>query len=350
MGPPMRVDVFADPGLAFRAVSQVLADSAEESAGEYVLSYNSRQIPLRSDGTLDLDTVREWARRDGADLIVIVTEIPRRSGGRPKMVALHFADGMAIISLPALGWLGLTRKLHQAVFDSLDALAGQQLPARNERRFRQGVVHHQHSDAGPSAFIASPWWWPGRIRLVLGMVRTNEPLSAVPKLSGVLAAAAASGAFGIFYSSIWQMADALPAWRLGLISVSAIVAMVLWLLFANRLWERPRRLGSLQEAAMYNASTVTTLGLAVTFLYLALFLGIFMAALVVIDAGFMAETIGSEASMTNYLDIAWLSASLGTAAGALGSNFDDEDDIRTLTHGRRQVQRFRERQESDENR
>src|SRR5690625_6948824 len=165
------------------------------------------------------------------------------------------------------------------------------------------------------------------------MVRTNEPLSAVSKLSGVRVAAAGVGAFRFFYSSIWEMADALPSWRLGLITAMVIVTMVLWLIGANRLWEHSRKLGDLTEAAMYNASTVATLLLSVILLYLVLFIGIFIGGICVIESGFMSSKIGAEASLGNYVDIVWLSASLRTVARPLGSIFDDDDTIRELTHG-----------------
>lgn len=343
------VDVFADPGLPSKAVAKVLANRRQdESEAEFVLHHNRRRIPLRDDGTLDMETVREWARQDEADLMVIVTEIPRRAGRRVKMVGLHFAEGAAIISLPALGWSNVVKNLRAAMSDSLDALAADKVPGSGDARIEYGEVHEQESETGRSVYIASPWWRPGRLRLVLGMVRTNEPLAAVTKLSGVLAAAAATGAFGIFYSSIWEMAYALPPWRLSVIAVTVITTMVLWLLAGNRLWERSRQLGSPREAAMYNASTVATLFVAVAALYAVLFAGILLGGLIVIEAGFMSKTIGVEVSLWNYVDIAWLSASMGTVAGALGSNFDSPDDISELTHGRRQAQRFRQRQEDAE--
>ena len=57
----------------------------------------------------------------------------------------------------------------------------------------------------------------------------------------------------------------------------------------------------------------------------------------------MSKTIGVEVSLWNYVDIAWLSASMGTVAGALGSNFDSPDDISELTHGGSSGSRVRER-------
>ncbi len=332
------VDVFSDPGLPSRLVEDLVSGDHERTQ-RYDFSRKHRQIPLRDDGTLDLETVLGWARED-SHVAVVVTEIPRRAGHRPKLAALHPVDGLVVISLPALGWIGLRARLEEAVLGSLDVLTD---PDRGDGppEVGFGVVHEQDPGTGASYYVASPWWHPGRLRLVLGMVRTNEPLSTAPRLSGVLAAASATGAFGIFYSSIWSMADALPEWRLALITIMVVLAMTGWLIASNGLWERRRRMGSLEEAVMYNASTIVSLIASVTMLYIALFVGILVGALVVIDAHFMSTTIGMQTSVWNYVDIAWLSASMGTVAGALGSNFDSQVDVRNLTQGRRQEMRYR---------
>lgn len=44
----------------------------------------------------------------------------------------------------------------------------------------------------------------------------------------------------------------------------------------------------------------------------------------VIDPGCMSQTIQAPAAITGYLDIAWPSAAMGVAAGALGSNFESD--------------------------
>ncbi|MTE23242.1 hypothetical protein [Microbacterium sp. ZXX196] len=343
---PWRVDVVSDPGIATRAVRDVIAAADGGAAeGPYEMRHERRRIPLRDDGSLDLDEIRQWSTEDAADMLVIVTEIPRRAGARPKISALHFSERLAIISLPALGWIRVHAHLRRVLFDSVDALAAGTDPDIRAGRMRFGAVHEQASETGRSVYIDSPWWRPRRTALVLGMVRTNEPLAVVPKLSGVLTAATATGAFGVFYSSIWRMAAALPTWRLALIAVAAIVAMVVWLIVSNRLWERSRQHGSLVEATMYNASTVITLALAVTALYLSLTVAIFVTAIVVIEAGFMASVLGREVNLGTYAEIAWLSASMGTVAGALGSNFDSRDHITELTQGTRRAHRYAPRGE-----
>lgn len=333
------VDLVSDPGLPSRLVEELVQRHED---GDYDLARVHRRIPLRDDGTLDLATVQEWSRDNDADVTVVVTEIPRRAGRRPKIAALHPAAGLVVISLPALGWFGLRDRLESAVLGSLAVLTD---PGRDDDEPPEvdfGIVHEQDSEIGAAYYVASPWWRPGRMRLVLGMVRTNEPLATAPRLSGMLAAASATGAFGIFYSSIWKMAGALPTWRLALITMLSVLAMTGWLIVSNGLWERRRRMDSLEQAVMYNASTVVTLVVSVTVLYIGLFVGIFLSALIVIDTGFMSSTIGTRATVWDYVAIAWLSASMGTVAGALGSNFDSQVDVRELTHGRRQEMRYRD--------
>lgn len=181
----------------------------------------------------------------------------------------------------------------------------------------------------------------GTLRLIAGMVATNEPWHTAPRLSRALAAALATGAFGIFYTSIWQMAAALSTPRLMLIAALAVGAMTAWLVLSNRLWDRAESQSQRTVLVLYTTSTVLTLLLSVAGLYVVLFALILAGGLIVIDQEFMASILQQTATVERYLDIAWLSASLGVLAGALGSSFDSSTDLRGLTHGRREGLRVR---------
>src|SRR5699024_5051263 len=115
---------------------------------------------------------------------------------------------------------------------------------------------------------------------------------------------------------------------------------VVWLIFANRLWDRLASVKRKHVALMYNVSTILSLLVSVAGLYVLLFCAIVLMSVLLIDPQFMTETIGEEAGFANYLQIAWLSASLGTVAGAVGSNFDSRADLKTLTQGTRELQRY----------
>ncbi|KHS53896.1 hypothetical protein [Brevibacterium linens] len=138
------------------------------------------------------------------------------------------------------------------------------------------------------------------------MTMANEPPRMARRLSRAMAAAAATEAFGIFYSSTWQMPHHLSTARLtsiGAIAI-AIAVMVGWLITINRLWDRPVNERLAQVVFYYNLSTVLTLIICVTGLYALLVIGILAGGLIVIDPEFMALTIHRpEARLTNYLDI-----------------------------------------------
>src|SRR5699024_9050153 len=129
----------------------------------------------------------------------------------------------------------------------------------------------------------------GGARTVAGMVTGNEPLRTAPKLSKALAAAAATGAFGIFYSSIWSMSMHLSPLRLLGIGALAMIAITAWLILGHRLWDSPKRAGLSRVVLLYNLSTVLTLLMVVALLYLALVSAIFLGAVIVIDPEYLAS-------------------------------------------------------------
>jgi len=334
--------LYSDPGRTSLLVRKMFQkpekdDNAGWAHGAEV-THEQALIPLREDATIDLDEAKRWAREAEADMTVIVTEVPRMAGERPKTAELHFSEGLAIISLPALGPTFILHSLRRELHRVVTALVHGSIDAA---RAYGGYYAHVEPQKGDDTFFISPGMlFPGRLWMTLGMVAANEPLWSLPKLSGVFAAAAATGAFGIFFTTIWEMASFLPMWRLAVVSVAAISIVSAWLIISNRFWDRSAAVGGAREAFMYNTSTVVSLLASVTVLYLLLFVSILAVGLLLIEPGFMADILGEETSFMNYVEIAWLSASLGTFAGAIGANFDDSVELKNLTQGSRELQRY----------
>lgn len=115
--------------------------------------------------------------------------------------------------------------------------------------------------------------------------------------------------------------------------------MVVWLIVSHKLWDQPVNERLATVVMYYNLSTVLTLLITVIALYATLVVLILLGGLVVIDPEFMTQQIQQDASFTNYLDIAWLSAAMGVVAGGIGASFDTDADVQTLTHGQRMRQR-----------
>lgn len=329
--------IYSDPGRTSMHVRKLL-EGRTRWGEEHEISHQQLLLPLRPDGTLDLDEVIRWAEEDGSDITIVVTEIPRLESGLTKTVELDFDSRLAVISMASLGPVAVMHSLRREADRAVEALAHRSL---EEARAKGGHgIRLEEAREGQRAYITPKHSLPGRLWMTLGMVANNEPLLSLPRLSGVFAAACATGAFGIFYDSIWDMAISMPGWRLAVISCAGVLFLVLWLISRNRLWDRPSAVGGKRLAVMYNSSTLLSLLVSVLSLYALLYLGVLVISLVLIEPGFMAESLDVEPAFSNYRDIAWLAASLGTFAGAIGSNFDDDSDLRNLTQGTRERQRY----------
>jgi hypothetical protein len=74
-------------------------------------------------------------------------------------------------------------------------------------------------------------------------------------------------------------------------------------------------------------------------MYAILYLLTLLAAVVVIDGGYLAARLGHPTGFQTYATVAWLAASIGIVAGALGSSLEGEDEVRRATYSQREQQR-----------
>ena len=348
----VRVLLVADPGLPTRRAESIQEDLQQLLNEVYSppieLEVRTAMLRLRADGSLDLSQALDQARSIGEpDAVLLLTEIPRVQDGRPLIAEIFPEHNIAVVSCPTLGVLTSRRR----ILDTLMACTVRMKPTREERdssRYERRWAHWQEVTGPEEHQLMLGSRGIGGARTVAGMVAGNEPLRTAPKLSKALAAASATGAFGIFYSSIWSMSMHLSPLRLLGIGALAMVAITAWLILGNRLWDSPKRAGLSRVVLLYNLSTVLTLLMVVALLYLALVAAIFIGAVIVIDPEYLASVLEQEPTVARYLDIAWLSAAMGVVAGALGSSFDDDTDLRQITHGQRERQRQYTEEESGE--
>jgi hypothetical protein len=188
----------------------------------------------------------------------------------------------------------------------------------------------------------------GHLRLWSGMVLANRPWKMLPAFKGAIAAAFATGAYVLVISSIWLLADAVGFWRLLALMVTAIVAMVAWIIVAHDLWERLRDPEQHKWSALYNGVSVLTVGSAVLLAYVILFALIFVAAWVFVPSVYFQSTLKHPVGFGEYLTLSWLGASLATVAGALGASLEDEETVREASYGYRQRRRQENETDSEE--
>ncbi len=342
------VGVMADPGLS-QKMAQAMADelqddlSAEEpSGGEWTVHLSKEKLPLNYEGDIPLlSHAAELRRRHGWGYVVYLTDLPRYHEDKPMVCELSAANSAALVSVTAMGAFRMKAKTR----DLLVALirSAQQTPADvrlDEVARSLGIRAVRQLASGPGrdpVFLVLPGAL-GQVRLLSGMVRSNNPGRMLPALATAITAGVATGGFGIYYGSIWTLADALHPVRLVLISAVVVAALTFWLIFRNGLWNMQRARNPWHNG-LDNATTIIMVGSSVIMMYM-LIAGILLGiGATVIDAEYLESELGSSVGLLDYVRLSWLSASLGTLAGALGSNFDDNEKIRAATYSKRQHER-----------
>lgn len=353
-----------DPGLPTDLAEDISDDLAEvltqrvSDQVQWKVEVHSEALSLDGDGRLLVWRHADRLKRDnGWDLFICISELSRRVDNELLISQASLDRGAALIALPALGPIRLHHQVRTAIVRLARVLIGDDLqPDRSQtggwRTLKSlgadTISPHRHisndAEAGQLSSLLLRGT-TGRIRMLLGMLRINRPWRLVPSLSSAFAAAGATAAFGIFYSSIWSMANSLTPARQATITVIAILAMIFWLIFYNGMWEKPKSAAWKRDAHMYNAATIASLAVGVGGFYILLFVLALLGAAAVIPPSYFETTLGQSVDPFSYISLAWLSTSMGTIAGALGSSFEDDTAIRQATYGRRENERYEARQE-----
>ena len=302
-----------------------------------------------------LDACRERRLSEGWDLALCLTDLPVYRSGTLVAADVSAKRGVAGLSLPALGALrlrprarGLILRLAHELYDRTKEQGADDPPALGSKAmgsvgsFRRVDTPDEDMKAiDVDARFVAPGVL-GHLRLWSGMVLANRPWKMLPAFKGAIAAAFATGAYVLAINSFWLFADAMGLWRLLTLMVVAMVAMVVWIIVAHHLWERPSDPEVRKWAPLYNGVSVLSISAAVLLAYAILFLLLFVAAWVFVPGDYFQSTLKHPVGIGEYLTLSWLGASLATVAGALGASLEDEERVRKASYGYRQRRRQEE--------
>jgi hypothetical protein len=359
----MLLALLADPGLPAEVAEDVAAELPKALSREvsdevtWRVEVECERLALDRHGELGLaDVAGNAAEGQERDMVIYLTDHPRRAGVRPVVADVGRSGTVALASLPALGTLHLARRTRALILHLVDELARERLatgrhgkPPRRLARPLGGLLTPirritPKGDEVAVRFIGTGA--RGHFRLVAGMVRANRPWRLVPALSGAFAGAVATGAYVLVSQQIWRLADALSPLRLVIASVFAVAAMIVWLIVDHRLWERPSGQTARQLAVLYNTATALTLTLGVLSLYVGLFALTLLAGAFLLPGRTLEGVLGHAVTWADYANIAWFATSLATVGGAIGSGLESDEEVREAAYGYRQGER-RRRQDRD---
>ncbi|TXS26199.1 hypothetical protein EAO74_20970 [Streptomyces sp. gb1(2016)] len=341
-------------------VARTLPDRlAEKASQERRFDVQVVSEPFTAE-TEDLSTLmRRIADRRSSenwDIVVALTDLPLHTHGRKLAVNLSHEDGSALLSLPSLGGLRLQRKARRAVEEAVLSLLADPQAAGGERaEGRPRSEPLRGPFAGPLApvqpgqvgeeeaadrryVVSGPL---GYLRLLVGMVRANRPWRLVPGLSKALAAALATGAIATVNSTVWSLAASLSTPRLVIAMIGSLALMIGWLIVDANLWHRPTDPSPEEKkrTALYNASTVVTVGIGVLVCYVGLLVINLVWALFILNGQAFASLTRTPLHATEYWTLSWFVASVATVAGALGSGLESDEAIRAAAYSKREQER-----------
>jgi hypothetical protein len=343
--PEIVVGLLASPGPA----SELTASLQPEIAGRlperlpgvrWRLEFVSdRLVEPPTDLSAIISAGRRMLLDRGWHLAVCVTDLPLQTARRPVIAHVSTTHGVAVLSMPALCPVSVRKRTVDTIVrlighmlgDIALADAGQRrtLADAVTRRMRELGTRLEHGEHGVgfATRVVS-----GNIWLLLGMLRANRPWRLALRLMRVLAAAFAAGVFALVTSDIWRLAYYLGPARLAVIAVGSVAAIIVTIMVTTGLWERSPHSAAREQVILFNIVTAATVGIGVVVLYLALFIAMLAAALLLVPGDLLGVQLRHPAGAADQISLAWLATSIATLGGALGAALESRETVREAAY------------------
>lgn len=334
------------PDLLKEAINEDYKWIVEEETDEIITIAEDKRKLL--DGVIEIQDRKEW------DYTLCLTDIPIFYQKNILLGRVHPEHRVAILSLPALGWF-INKRIESMVLEVMTDLyyesteetrdrADEELTFSTVKKIKvredDHLVLRYHFSSNLIGFFT----------LLSGMTYDNQPWKIMGSLKSVIAVAFGSGAYGIIFPTLWMISYNYSPWRLGLLMILAILGLGLWIIQGHNLWETETISGGKTYKWLYNLTTISTLFLAVGAFYIVLYFLFLMTALIFVEPEFYMGQVNASSlpTLMNYLQVAWITASVGTITGAVGVGLENEEDVRSTTYGYRQRARYRQMQRRKE--
>jgi hypothetical protein len=302
----------------------------------------------RADTTPNSEALTQAVRRrmqdEGWHLAIALTDLPLRDNGRPVTAHASAMYRVGLLSVPALGARSVPQRAMRAVLNLVEGLLGEQVKRGSDagktgraHRMRQRLDElqsplgrHATDQDGTIAIVGATL--RGNLRLLVGMVRANQPARVISRLSRALAVSLGTAAYAMTSSSIWMLSHGMAWPRLALLGTASIITLCVVLVLAHRLWERTSGQDNREAVVLFNLATSATLGLAVLTLYASLLVLSVLGGAALIPPSVYHGNVGHAPALADYLKLGWLAATIATVAGALGSLIESDESVREAAY------------------
>ncbi|MGM8365236.1 5,10-methylene-tetrahydrofolate dehydrogenase [Virgibacillus sp. W0181] len=356
------IGIIAAPGLAADITGKMVDDlpeSLEEVIDKRLNWRVEKEVDPLTGAAEDTDeifsNIMDYQQNKKWDFVITLTDLPLYHNKDIVVCDLNSDKKTAVLSLPAFGWVPMKKRVKRSIIQVISILYNDSITKNNAagnktyvsdsitKQFPLAPIRYLHMENGHKKFVIIPKV-NGHARLLLGMTWANNPFKIMSSLTNLIAIAFTTGAFGMIFTTMWKLSHAFSIYRLAGLFIAAIIGMVLWIIVAHHLWERPSRQEKKSSHHFYNIATVLTLLISITVFYSVLYIIFFVTAVILIPPEFFARVLDLDhaVGLAEYLRVAWLAASISTFASSIGAGLQNEELVREITYGYRQYRRYYE--------
>ncbi|SDX42137.1 MFS transporter [Salimicrobium album] len=385
-----RVGLITAPGYAKR-ISEGLSHALPDLLSYYVDDRVEWEVEYETDAltgatensseilgaTFDKKEEHEW------DYVISLTDLPLFKRKKAIVAEAYVEQNTALLSIPALGVTPLIKRIRESTVQLINEMYygtsdedREQAEKRIQQKDQEDYGEHQELKNKDAKRLVGKRFldrlspiqretpdeeesnidvrftvrskWVGALRILAGMIRANRPWAMFPSFMKLIVVAFATGAYALVFPTLWMLSSNYGIWRMVMVSVVAIAAMVLWITLAHQLWESKRKATKNYLRKLYNLATISTLFLTVLMYYGLLFILFSIAVVVLIPMGMLESQVSTEVGYVNYVYIAWTATSIATIIGALGSALENEEVVLSAAYGYRQRQRYNQLKSAQE--
>ena len=344
--PEMVIGLLAAPGPVSELTESLVGEIADRLAGQLpvvrwrIEFFSDRLVQPPTDLSELIAAGRRMLLEHGWHLAVCVTDLPLETARRPVIAHVSATHGVAVLSVPAPGPVSVRKRTAETIVRLVRHMLGDLAQAEDAagrlplaeavtRRMRELGARTERGEHGVG-FVARVI--TGNIWLLLGMLRANRPWRLALQLMRAPVVAFAAGVFALVTSDIWRLSHYLGPLRLGAIALGSVAAITVTIMVSTGLWERSPHPGAREQVALFNIVTAATVGLGVAALYLALFITMLAAAMLLVPGNLLGLVLGHPVGVTDQVGLAWLATSIATLGGALGATLESGESVREAAY------------------
>lgn len=355
------VGIITTPGLPKKLLEDIL-ERLRNMAGNSIDEEIDWQVEYRTDiltGSAEFvneifDKVEVIKENNDWDMAIAISDLPSISDRKAVLSDFDYEENNSLISVPALGVFRNKKKLETLLLHHIEVLYGNHNPEETEEiqpNFIRNLIEVTPTEEGESKsrhVVKSTLG--GWLRLVGGMTYLNEPWKEFGNFKTIVALAFATGTYISIFRTPWELSLDYSVWRFVLVMTIAVFGMVGWLIYAHNLWEMRTTKNQPAYRRLYNFTTILTLLILTLVNYLVVSLLLTISILIFVPMGLFETWTDVEANVTwpDYLSLIWFTSSLGVLAGAFGSTVEEEEKIRNVTYSYRQLYRYKQLEEEQE--